>query len=91
MIPKPLKDRVLIKTIPLDDVTEGGLIVPEEHKESHPSLIGEVIAIGPGTIDIPMDVKVGDRVMHLKQAGMDISWEEEDYKIIRSLDIVVIL
>jgi len=91
MIPKPLKDRVLITTIPLKDITEGGVIVPEEHKKDNPSLIGEVIAVGPGTKDIPMDVEVGQRVMHLKQAGLDIEWEGETYKIIRSLDIVCVL
>lgn len=89
MYPKPLKDRVIIKPIPVDDITEGGLIIPEEAK--NPPVRGEIVAVGPGTKDMPMDVEVGQKILHLAQAGMEIEWEKEGLKILRSVDIIVVL
>lgn len=84
----PLKDRVIVEPTPHDETTEGGLIIPEEAK--HPPVKGKVLAAGPGTKDIPMDVKEGDHVVFLQGAGIDIEFEKKTLKIIRSLDIICI-
>ncbi len=89
MYPKPLKDRVIIKPSPADEKTEGGLIIPEEAKD--PPVKGEVVAVGPGTKDVPMDVTVGQKILHLAHAGIDINWKKEDLKVLRSVDIILVL
>ncbi len=89
MYPQPLKDRVIIKPAPADEKTEGGLIIPEEAK--NPPVKGEVVAVGPGTKDIPMDVKVGQKILHLTHAGIDIQWAKEDLKVLRSVDCILVI
>ena len=64
---KPLSDRVLILPNPAEEKTAGGLIIPDTAKEK--PLAGKVIAAGPGTSDVKMEVKVGDQVLYGKYAG----------------------
>ncbi|MCL1975054.1 MAG: co-chaperone GroES [Firmicutes bacterium] len=92
---KPLGDRVLIKQIDSEEITKGGIVLPDTAKEKPQE--GEVLAIGPGKLldngeRAPMEVKVGDRVLFAKYAGSEIKQGGEDYMILNSeRDILAII
>lgn len=86
---KPLSDRVLIEPKPAEEKTAGGLFIPETAKEK--PLEGKVVAAGPGTKEIVMEVKVGDNVLYGKYAGTEISVDGKDYLIMRQSDILAII
>jgi chaperonin GroES len=88
---RPLGDRVLIQRLENEDVTEGGIIIPDSAKER--AQTGQVIAVGQGRIDangkiIPMNVKVGDKIFFGKYAGTEAG---DDCIIIREEDILGII
>jgi chaperonin GroES len=86
----PLHDRVLIKRIEEKETIKGGIIIPDSAKEKPQE--GEVIAAGAGKIEkgerIPLDVKVGDRVLFGKYSGTEIKVDNEDYLILREDEIL---
>ena len=86
---KPLSDRVLILPNPAEEKTAGGLIIPDSAKEK--PLAGKVIAVGPGTSEIKMEVKVGDQVLYGKYAGQEINVDGTDYLIMKQQDILAII
>ncbi len=91
---RPLHDRVLVRRIEEEEKTKGGIIIPDTAKEKPQQ--GEVIAVGPGarTEDgklIPMDVKVGDKVLFGKWAGTEVKLEGEEYLILKESDILGVL
>ena len=86
---KPLSDRVLILANPAEEKTAGGLIIPDTAKEK--PLAGKVIAVGPGTSEIKMEVKVGDQVLYGKYAGQEINVDGTDYLIMKQQDILAII
>lgn len=86
---KPLSDRVLILSNPAEEKTAGGLIIPDTAKEK--PLAGKVIAVGPGTSEIKMEVKVGDQVLYGKYAGQEINVDGTDYLIMKQQDILAII
>ena len=86
---KPLSDRVLILPNPPEEKTAGGLIIPDTAKEK--PLAGKVIAVGPGTSEIKMEVKVGDQVLYGKYAGQEINVDGTDYLIMKQQDILAII
>ena len=86
---KPIADRVVIKPAPAEEKTEGGIIIPDTAKEK--PQMGEVVAIGPGKDGESMTVKKGDKVLYGKYSGQELSYEGEDYLIVREDDILVIL
>lgn len=86
---KPLSDRVLIKPNAAEEKTAGGLFIPETAKEK--PLEGIIVAAGPGTKDITMEVSVGDTVLYGKYSGTEISHDGKDYLIMRQSDILAIL
>ena len=79
---KPLSD-------PAEEKTAGGLIIPDTAKEK--PLAGKVIAVGPGTSEIKMEVKVGDQVLYGKYAGQEINVDGTDYLIMKQQDILAII
>ena len=85
---KPLADRVLIKPQEAEQKTASGIILPDSAKEK--PLKGEVIAVGGGTKDEEMVVKVGDIALYGKYAGTEIEVENEKYLIMRQSDILAI-
>ena len=85
----PLSDRVLIQPNPAEEKTAGGLIIPDTAKEK--PLAGKVIAVGPGTSEVKMEVKVGDEVLYGKYAGQEISIDGTDYLIMKQNDILAII
>jgi chaperonin GroES len=91
---KPLADRVLIRRIEEEEVKKGGIIIPDTAKEKPQK--GEVIAVGPGRFDeksgkrIPLEVKVGDKVLFSKYAGSEVKIDDEEYLIMREDDILAV-
>ena len=83
---KPLGARVLIKKVEAEEKSEGGIILTSSAKEK--PQIAEVVAIGPGTKDEPMQVKVGDKVVFSKYAGTDIKFEGKEYTLMSQSDIL---
>lgn len=83
---KPLADRVVIKPTPAEEVTMAGIIIPDSAKEK--PLKGEVIAVGNGTKDEEMVLKVGDTVLYGKYAGTEIELEGEKILIMRQSDVL---
>ena len=86
---KPINDRVVIKPASAEETTSGGLIIPDTAKEK--PLRGEVVAVGPGKDGNLMTVSVGDTVLYGKYAGQELSYEGNDYLIMREDDILIIL
>ncbi len=86
---KPLSDRVLVLPNPAEEKTAGGLIIPDTAKEK--PLAGKVVAAGPGTADVKMEVKVGDEVLYGKYAGTEIHIEDTSYLIMKQSDILAII
>ena len=86
---KPLADRVIIAPAAAEEKTAGGIIIPDTAKEKPQK--GTVVAVGPGTKDNPITVKAGDTVLYGKYSGTEISYEDNDYLIMRESDIVAII
>ncbi|RNC67656.1 MAG: co-chaperone GroES [Desulfuromonadales bacterium] len=91
---RPLQDRILVKRIEEEQVTAGGIFIPDTAKEKPQR--GEIVAVGNGkkTEDgkvIPVDLKVGDKVLFGKYAGTDIKVEGQDYLIMREDDILGVI
>ncbi len=86
---KPLADRVVIEPKPAETKTAGGLIIPDNAKEK--PLEGVVVAVGPGTADVKMEVKNGDTVLYGKYAGTEITVGGKEYLIMRQNDILAII
>jgi chaperonin GroES len=91
---RPLQDRVLIKRIDEQEQVRGGIIIPDTAKEKPQE--AEVIAVGPGKLDddgkrLPVDVKVGDKVLVGKYSGSDIKIDGDDYVILREDEILAVV
>ena len=86
---KPLADRVLVVPAPAEERTIGGIIIPDTAKEK--PLKGEVVAVGNGTKDEEMVVKVGDTVLYGKYAGTELELDGNKYLIMRQSDILAIV
>lgn len=85
----PLADRVVLKQCKAEEKTSGGLILSSGAQEK--PLEAEVIAAGPGTDDVKMEVKAGDKVFYSKYAGTEIKFEGEEYIIIKHNDILAVV
>ncbi len=88
---EPLGDRVVVRPKPKEEVTKGGIVLPDTAKEKPQE--GEVIAVGPGRLTddgkrIAMDVKVGDIVIYAKYGGTEIKEDDEELIILRESDIL---
>ncbi len=86
---KPLADRVLIVPAPAEEKTVGGIIIPDTAKEK--PLKGEVVAVGQGTKEEEIILKVGDTVLYGKYAGTELEFEGNKYLIMRQSDVVAVL
>ncbi len=86
---QPLADRVVIEPLPAETTTAGGLIIPDSAKEKQQK--GTVVAVGKGTKDTPMTVKIGDTVLYGKYAGTEIVLEGTEYLVMRESDVIAIV
>ena len=91
---KPLADRVVIRALEETEQMRGGLYIPDTAKEKPQQ--GEIIAVGPGKFDdkgnrVPMDVKVGDKVLYGKYSGTEVTVDNEQYLILRESDVLAVV
>ncbi len=91
---KPLGDHIVVKPLEEEVVKKGGIIIPDTAKEKPQK--GEVVAVGPGkTLDNgqkkPMEVKVGDKIIHQKYGGTEIKIDDEEYIIMNEDDVLAII
>ena len=86
---RPLHDRVLIKVLDSDEKTAGGIIIPDTAKEKPQK--GNVVAVGAGTKENPVSVKVGETVLYGKYSGTELKYEGKDYLIMKESDILAIV
>jgi chaperonin GroES len=91
---RPLSDRILVERVEEDTTTKGGIIIPDTAKEKPAE--GKIVATGNGRTGddgklLPMDVKVGDRVLFSKYGGTDVKIDGTDYLILRQDDILGII
>lgn len=89
----PLADRVVIKALEETEQMRGGLYIPDTAKEKPQQ--GEIIAVGPGRFEkdkrVPMELKVGDRVLYGKYSGTEVTIEGEQFLILRESDVLAVL
>jgi len=88
---EPLGDRVVIKPLPKEEISKGGLVIPDTAKEKPQE--GEIVAVGPGKLSedgkrMAMEVKVGDKVIYSKYAGTEFKLDDEEVVIMRESDIL---
>ncbi len=91
---KPLADRVVVRPLEAEEKTKGGLFVPDTAKERPQQ--GEIVAVGPGRVSddgkkIPMEVKIGDKILYGKYSGTEVTYDGVEYLIMRESDIFAIL
>lgn len=88
---EPLGDRVVVKPMPKEEITKGGIVLPDTAKEKPQE--GKIIAVGPGRLSedgkrIAMEVKAGDTIIYAKYAGTEIKLDDEELIILRESDIL---
>ena len=91
---RPLADRVVVEPAPAEDVSSGGIILPDTAQEKPQQ--GTVVAAGPGKVSdsgstVAMEVKKGDKVQYGKYSGTEFSYEGTEYLIMRESDILAVL
>jgi chaperonin GroES len=93
LVYKPLADRVILKPVQAEEMTKGGIVLPDTAKDKPQE--GEVVAVGPGRIldngtKVASELKVGDRVIYSKYSGSEVKIEGEEYLIIRESDVLAV-
>ena len=90
---QPLADRVVVRATEEAEQMRGGLYIPDTAKEKPQQ--GEVMAVGPGRFEegnrVPMDVKVGDKVLYGKYSGTEVTVDNEQYLILRESDVLAVV
>lgn len=91
---RPLHDRLIVKRLEEEERTKGGIIIPDTAKEK--PIEGKVIAVGDGRIKedgtkIPMEVKVGDRILFAKYAGTEVKIDGEEHLMMKEDDVLAII
>ena len=89
----PLADRVVVRSLEDAEQTRGGLFIPASAKEKPQE--GEILAVGPGRFDegkrVPMDLKVGDKVLYGKYSGTEVTIDNEQLLILRESDVLAVI
>ncbi|HEY6089858.1 MAG TPA: co-chaperone GroES [Gemmatimonadaceae bacterium] len=89
----PLADRVVVRALEDTETMRGGLFIPDTAKEKPQQ--GEIIAVGPGryekNVRVPMEVKVGDKVLYGKYSGTEVTIDMEQYLILRESDVLAVV
>ncbi len=90
---KPLADRVVVKSVEVEETTKTGIVLPGSAKEK--PQVAEVVAVGPGGVidgkEVVMTVKVGDRVITSKYSGTEVKCDGIEYNIVKQSDILAIV
>ena len=92
---KPLEDRIVVKSLEAEQTTASGLVIPDTAKEKPQE--GEVLAVGPGRWNedgdqrVPLDVKVGDKVIYSKYGGTEVKYGGEEFLILSARDVLAVI
>ena len=90
---EPLEDRIVVKPGEAEETTVSGIVIPDTAKEKPQE--GEVVAVGPGRFEdgtrVPLDVKVGDKVIYSKYGGTEVKVEGDEYLILSARDVLAIV
>ena len=92
---KPLEDRIVVKSLEAEQTTASGIVIPDTAKEKPQE--GEVLAVGPGRWNedgdqrVPLDVKVGDKVIYSKYGGTEVKYGGEEFLILSARDVLAIV
>ena len=91
---RPLQDRILVKRVPEEEKTKGGIIIPDTAKEKPQE--GKVVAVGPGRVDengkrTPLELKKGDRILMGKYAGTEVKIDGDEHLIMREDDVLAVI
>ena len=88
---EPMGDRILVKPTEQEEISKGGIILPDNAKEKPQE--GEIVAVGPGRLTdegkrIPLDLKKGDKVLYAKYGGTEVKEDDEEYLILSERDVL---
>jgi len=92
---KPLEDRIVVKSLEAEQTTASGLVIPDTAKEKPQE--GEVLAVGPGRWNedgderVPLDIKVGDKVIYSKYGGTEVKYAGEEFLILSARDVLAVV
>ena len=86
---RPLGDKVVIKQMEAEEKTKSGIVLPTQSQEKPQQ--AEVIAVGPGTEDVKMEVEVGDKIIYSKYSGTEVKLDDEKYIIVKQEDILAVI
>ena len=90
---KPLEDRIVVQASDAESTTASGLVIPDTAKEKPQE--GTVLAVGPGRFEdgnrVPLDVKVGDKVLYSKYGGTEIKYAGEEYLVLSARDVLAVI
>jgi chaperonin GroES len=92
---KPLEDRIVVKPLDAEETTASGLVIPDTAKEKPQE--GEVVAVGPGRFNdnggdrVPMDIKVGDKVIYSKYGGTEVKYSGEEFLVLSARDVLAVI
>ena len=90
---KPLEDRIVVQASDAESTTASGLVIPDTAKEKPQE--GTVLAVGPGRFEdgnrVPLDVKVGDKVLYSKYGGTEVKYAGEEYLILSARDVLAVV
>ena len=90
---KPLEDRIVVQAVEAETTTASGIVIPDTAKEKPQE--GTVLAVGPGRFEdgarVPLDVKVGDKVLYSKYGGTEVKYSGEDYLVLSARDVLAIV
>ena len=90
---KPLEDRIVVQANAAESTTASGLVIPDTAKEKPQE--GTVLAVGPGRFEdgnrVPLDVKVGDKVLYSKYGGTEVKYNGEEYLVLSARDVLAVI
>lgn len=90
---KPLEDRIVVQASDAESTTASGLVIPDTAKEKPQE--GTVLAVGPGRYEdgnrVPLDVKVGDKVLYSKYGGTEVKYAGEEYLVLSARDVLAVI
>ena len=90
---KPLEDRIVVLAVEAETTTASGLVIPDTAKEKPQE--GIVLAVGPGRFEdgtrVPLDVKVGDKVLYSKYGGTEVKYSGEEYLVLSARDVLAVI
>ena len=90
---KPLEDRIVVQAVEAETTTASGIVIPDTAKEKPQE--GTVLAVGPGRFEdgnrVPLDVKVGDKVLYSKYGGTEVKYAGEEYLVLSARDVLAVV